>query len=148
MSTSESGTEFPDLPAVGELVLDEPSWTYPSHNPTGGTGHLRVWSTEQGHLAMVTDGNVGTSVTNSAKYIWTALVERFGEPLVLLEHYPSNPQVPGAGGLDQVVVLAEHGRLAPHWRRIWPLSPENPAREEFNEWIREHGQALLTNTAS
>jgi hypothetical protein len=58
---------------------------------------------------------LGASVTNSVEYIWADLVDRHGEPLLLLEHYPASEQMPGDGDtLDQVAVL--DGR--PVWRRV------------------------------
>ena len=66
---------------------------------------------------------LGASVSNSVEYIWADLVDRHGEPLLLLEHYPASEQMPGDGDtLDQVAVL--DGR--PVWRRVWPTPPENP----------------------
>jgi hypothetical protein len=48
-----------DLPPLGELVAEEPSWRYPSATMAGaGAAHLRVWLTtgaEPGHLAVVTE---------------------------------------------------------------------------------------------
>jgi len=57
-----------DLPPLGELVADEPSWRYPPATTAGaGAAHLRVWLTtgpEPGHLAVVTETGPDTSVTN------------------------------------------------------------------------------------
>lgn len=80
-----------DLPPLGELVADEPSWRYPSATTAeAGAAHLRVWLTtgpEPGHLAVVTETGPGTSVTRSAGRIRAVLARRYGPSVVLLEHY-------------------------------------------------------------
>jgi hypothetical protein len=58
-----------DLPPLGELVADEPSWRYPSATTAGeGAVHLHAWLTtvaEPGHLAVVTETGSGASVTSA-----------------------------------------------------------------------------------
>ena len=60
------------LPALGELIADDPFWRYPSGSGSGeGVAHLRVWLTAgagPGHLAVVTETGSADSVTESAGY--------------------------------------------------------------------------------
>ena len=116
-------------------------WSYRSDTLAGGgLAHLRVWTAEPGHVAIVTELGMGSSTTNSAEYIWTALIDQYGHPLVMLEHYPPDQTMPGDGeNLDQVVVV--DGR--PHWLRIWPTDPDHPKHTELNEWMRNYGFSLL-----
>lgn len=84
---------FPDLPALGELVVDEPFWQYQHlYVTSGGVAHLRIWSTpalNKQLLAMVTELGLGPSITNSIEHIWRVLAGQHSESeIVLLEHYP------------------------------------------------------------
>jgi hypothetical protein len=110
-----------DLPPLGELVAEEPSWRYPSATTAGaGAAHLRVWLTtgpEPGHLAVVTETGPGTSVTRSAGRIRAVLARRYGPSVVLLEHYLAPEFGEGMGTLDLVRVGANG---SPHWSRVWP----------------------------
>src|SRR2546423_9201246 len=82
-----------DLPALGELLVDDPFWSYPAWGlAREGAGHLRVWATataSPGYLAVVTETGGITSVTNSvtesAGRIWADLARKYGPSLVLLE---------------------------------------------------------------
>ncbi len=80
-----------DLPPLGALVADDPSWRYPAGDlGREGVAHLRMWLTagpEPGHLAVVTEVGLAASVTESAGHIWAALARRYGPYFVLLEHY-------------------------------------------------------------
>ena len=118
-----------DLPPLGELVADEPSWRYPSAaTAEAGAAHLRVWLTtgpEPGHLAVVTETGPGTSVTRSAGRIRAALARRYGPSVVLLEHYLAPEFGEGMGTLDLVRVGANG---SPHWSRVWPTPRTIPAR--------------------
>jgi hypothetical protein len=71
-----------DLPPLGALVADDPSWRYPAGGlAREGVAHLRVWLTagpEPGHLAVVTETGLAASVTESAGHIWAALARRYG----------------------------------------------------------------------
>jgi hypothetical protein len=109
--------------------------------PGAGYAHLRVWAADSGHVAIVTETGLGASTTNSAEHIWLALVEQYGHPLVLLEHYPAAETL-GGESLDQVHVRD----WQPAWRRIWPTPPENPGHEEFERWMHDHGHRLLGET--
>lgn len=135
--------DFPALPPTRELVLDEPLWTYKSGGfVDGGVAHVRVWATDPvGHLVIVSQSGVGVSVTNAAEYIWRDLVDQFGLPLVMLEHYPPAESMPDDGDtLDQVVVVDG----SPRWRAVWPVAPDSPAFTEHDTWMRAYGFELLT----
>jgi hypothetical protein len=138
--------EVPPLPLPGHLVVDDPVWSYRSGTVAGGgLAHLRVWTAEPGHLAIVTELDLGSSTTNSAEHIWSALVDQFGEPLVMLEHYPPDQTMPGDGDrLDQVVVVDGQ----PYWERIWPTDADHPEHAEFNAWMRTYGFDLLAGHKS
>lgn len=70
-----------DLPPLGALVADDPSWRYPAGGlGREGVAHLRVWLTagpEPGHLAVVTETGLAASVAESAGYIWAVLARRY-----------------------------------------------------------------------
>lgn len=134
-----AGTGFPRLPEPGRRVLDLPRWHYPAWpGSPGGNGHLRVWETTSGHLAIVTDLDDGVSVTNAAEYIHRELTADYPGELVLIEHYP-------AGGhrrcpsWDQVTVT-RGGQ--PEWRAIWPVPPVNPRYARCLQWVTAHGRTL------
>jgi hypothetical protein len=59
-----------NLPPLGELVVDDPFWRYPSGTPgREDVAHLHVWLTtgaEPGHLAVVTETGGAASVAESA----------------------------------------------------------------------------------
>lgn len=132
---------FPPLPSTGDLVVDDPVWSYRSGTLAGGgLAHLRVWTAEPGHVAIVTELGMGSSTTNSAEYIWEALIDQYGQPLVMLEHYPPDQTMPGhSENLDQVVVV--DGR--PRWQRIWPTHPDHPEHTELDAWMHSYGFDLL-----
>jgi hypothetical protein len=58
-----------DLPPLGELLVDDPFWSYPAWGRAReGVGYLRVWATataSPGYLAVVTETGGISSVTNS-----------------------------------------------------------------------------------
>lgn len=134
----------PPLPVPDRLVVDEAMWRYPSGTLAGaGYGHLRVWTTSPaGHLAIVSEVGLGASVTNSAEHIWAELIDRFGRPLVLLEHWPAGEGLDREDTLDQVHIAPG---LHP-WRRIWPTDPDHPEHDLSERWMREHGHRLLAET--
>lgn len=136
--------QLPALPNVGGLVLADPAWPYLSGTLAGGgVAHLRVWDMaggEPGHIAVVSDVGMGASVTNAAEHIWSHLVDEYGHPLWLLEHYPPNRTFPDDGDqLDQVTIEAGE----PRWLRWWPLPPDHPDHERCVAWMRAHGFRML-----
>lgn len=131
---------WPSLPAVEELLEDEPAWGHPGIG-AGGIAHLRVWSTpSERRLAVVTEQGMGCSTTNAAENIHAALVQHHGPDVVHLEHYPPEQHLDDQHTLDQVV-LDDRGK--PQWRRIWPTPSINPHHDEFDRWVREGGAAVL-----
>ncbi|MFC9250655.1 hypothetical protein [Amycolatopsis thailandensis] len=129
------------LPEVGWLLADDPLWTYPSGTLTSGIARLRIWTVPTGgHLAIVTDQDMGTSITNAAEHVWKTLVDRVGEPLWLLEHYPASKNVPDDGGTLDQVELAD-GEAT--WRRIWPVAPGFPGHYQALAWMRTCGYEML-----
>lgn len=137
---------FPDLPALGELVLDDPWWTYRTSGIGGGSGvvRLRVWrSLESRHeiVAVATELGAGVSVTNSIEFIAAKLATAFPrQHFVLFEHWPDGES--GAEHLEQVVATPGE---QPRWRRVWPTPPTNPLCDQFGEWIRQNGPKVLTS---
>jgi hypothetical protein len=129
---------FPDLPIPKDLILDDPFWRYtPPQFSAAGEAHLRIWTTDAGQrLAMVTELDLGPSITNSIEHIWQTLIDEHSDELVLLEHWPP-PESLGEEHLDQVVV--QQG--TPHWRRIWPLPDDNPHAQAFGAWMNSFGPA-------
>jgi hypothetical protein len=138
-----------DLPPLGELVADEPSWRYPSATTAGaGAAHLRVWLTtgpEPGHLAVVTETGSGTSVTRSAERIRAVLARRYGPSIVLLEHYLAPEFDEGMETLDLVRVGADS---SPHWTRVWPTPEENPRHAGLELWMAAYGHQIISRPAS
>ncbi|OXM54465.1 hypothetical protein [Amycolatopsis alba] len=119
-------TAFPPLPAPGDLVPSEPVWSYPATARSGGYAHLRLFTVPGGgHLALVTDPGLGTSVTNAAEHIHAALTSQYGEPLWMIEHYPAARTMPDDGETLDLVDLV--GR-EPVWRQIWPPLPRHRRR--------------------
>lgn len=135
-----SPTTWPALPAVDTLVLADPLWSYPGLS-VGGIAHLWVWSTTSGgRLAVVTEQDMGCSVTNAAEQIHAALADLYGPQVVHLEHYPPAQRSAGDDAtLDQVAVTS--GR--PRWRRVWPVPPTNPAHGELAQWAQNGGAPVL-----
>lgn len=133
-----------DLPPLGELVADEPSWRYPSATLAGeGIAHLRVWLTagaEPGHLAVVTETGPAASVTESAGHIRAGLARRYGPSLVLLEHCPAPDLSEGIETLDLVRIGADG---SPHWSRIWPTPEDNPRHAGLELWMTAYGHQIV-----
>lgn len=136
-------TAFPSLPHVQDPatpVINDPAWTYPSRCAGGGgLALLRAWPTaDGGHLAILTDRDLGVSITNAAEDIAPKIANLLPGSLVVLEHYPhTGPYC--AEHLDQVVVV----RGVPGWRPIWPIPPVNPDFAETDGWMRSMGHTLL-----
>lgn len=86
----------------------------------------------------VTELGKGSSVTNSAEPIWRQLVDEYGEPLVLFEHWRTGDGEDHAR-FDQVTVV--DGR--PHWRRMWPTPSTNPLHDVFDRWVAVNGLDLV-----
>ena len=69
------------LPALGELVADEPFRRYRIGMAAEGVAHLRVWlttGTQAGHLAVVTETGTKVPVAQSAEQIRAELTRRYG----------------------------------------------------------------------
>uniref|UniRef100_UPI003F4949B4 hypothetical protein n=1 Tax=Actinokineospora sp. CA-119265 TaxID=3239890 RepID=UPI003F4949B4 len=135
---------FPPLPVPARLVLDDPAWTYGGPHASG-IARARVWeTTDQGHLAVVTDAGLGRSITNAAEEVWASLAQRFAPAgLVMIEHY-ATADPDRADTLDQVVI--EAGWAA--WRHLWPQ--HHGVDPDALAWLRAHGFALVhrPNTAA
>jgi len=125
-----------DLPPLGELVADEPSWRYPSAT-TAGAGAA--------HLAVVTETGPGASVTRSAGRIRAVLAHRYGPSVVLLEHYLAPEFDEGMETLDLVRVGADS---SPHWTRVWPTPEENPRHAGLELWMAAYGHQIISRPAS
>jgi hypothetical protein len=129
-----------DLPALGELVVDDPFWRHPAWGlAREGVAHLHIWFTAadpKGHVAVVTETGLEDSVTESAGRIWAELVRRYGPSLVLLEHHPAPELGEGMETLDLVRVGAED---SPHWLRIWGAG-DSGAAGRARRHRRRHGQ--------
>lgn len=137
-----------DLPPLGQLVADDPFWSYPAGRARRGVAHLRVWLTaspEPGHLAVVTETGVAASVTESAGRIWAELARRYGPALVLLEHCPAPEFGEGMETLDLVRIGADGN---PHWARVWPTPEENPRHAGLELWMAAHGRQIVSRPAS
>jgi hypothetical protein len=138
-----------DLPPLGALVADEPSWRYPAWGlAREGVAHLRVWLTagpEPGHLAVVTETGLAASVTESAGHIWAALARRYGPDLVLLEHYLAPEFGEGMETLD-LVRIGPDG--SPHWSRVWPTPQDNPRHAGLELWMAAYGHQIVSRPVS
>ena len=137
-----------DLPALGELIVDDPFWRYPAGAAREGIAHLRVWLTagpEPGYLAVVTETGRAASVTESAGRVWAVLAGRFGPSLVLLEHHLAPEAGEGAETLDLVRIGADG---SPHWTRVWPTPEENPRHRRLELWMATDGHQIVSRPAS
>ena len=131
------------LPPLGELIADEPFWRYPIGTAGEGVAHLRVWLTagpEPGHLAVVTETGTAARVTESAGNILSALADRYGPSVVLLEHHLAPELSEGIETLDLVRVGADG---SPHWLRVWPSPEENPRHAGLELWMAVHGHQIV-----
>jgi hypothetical protein len=137
------------LPALGELVVDDPYWQYPAWGlGQEGVGHLRVWATATaapGHVAVVTETGLGNSVAESAGRIWAELVRRYGPSLVLLEHHLAPELAEGVETLDLVRIGADG---SPHWSRVWPTPGDNPRHARLELWMAAYGHQIVDRPAS
>jgi hypothetical protein len=137
-----SSAHFPELPVPGTLIDAFDAWHYPGGpGSMGGTGELRVWRTDCGHLAIITQlgTDTGISVTNAAEYVYQELASKYpltGE-MVLIEHYP--PGDDNHAVWDQVAVDPAG---QPRWRPVWPIPEEHPDFERHHAWVAAHGQLL------
>jgi hypothetical protein len=135
------------LPPLGEPIADDPFWRYPLvARPGEGVAHLRVWLTARpgsGHLAVVTETGLPTSVTQAAGQIWAKLADRYGPSLVLLEHSPAAAE--GEETLDLVLISADG---CPYWSRVWPTLEENPRHAELELWMALYGHQIVSRSAS
>ena len=137
-----------DLPPLGELVADDPFWTYPAGVVREGVGHLRVWATtgpEPGHLAVVTETGPAAAATESAGHIRAELARRYGPSLVLLEHNLAPEFGEGTETLDLVRVGADG---SPHWTRVWPTPEDNPRHAGLELWMATYGHQIVSRPAS
>lgn len=133
-----------DLPPLGEPIVDDPFWRYPSGSPAReGVAHLQVWTTRTvppGHLAVVTDTGFAGAVTKSAAYVRAELVRIYGSSLVLLEHH-ARGEAEQPGNLD-LVRVGRNGE--PHWTRVWPTEEDNPRHTELEAWMAANGHQIVT----
>jgi hypothetical protein len=137
-----------DLPPLGELIVDDPFWSYPAGVARTGVAHLRVWLTagsEPGYLAVVTETGSGASVTESAGRISTVLAGRFDPALVLLEHHLAPEIGEGMETLDLVRIGADG---SPHWTRVWPTPEDNPRHAGLELWMANYGHRIVSRPAS
>ena len=134
------------LPPIGELIVDDPFWRFPAGGVAReGAGHLRVWATTPGCLAVVTETGDAVSVTESAGRIWAELARRFGRSLVLLEHNLAPEFGEGMETLDLVRIGADGSS---HWTRIWPTPEENPRHARLELWMATYGHQIVSRPAS
>ena len=138
-----------DLPAIGELIVDEPFWRHPAWGlAREGVAHLRIWTSATdppGHVAVVTETGLEASVTESAGRIWADLVRRYGPSLVLLEHHPTPELAEGMETLDLVRIGADG---SPHWTRVWPTPENNPRHAGLELWMASYGHQIVSRPAS
>ena len=132
-----------DLPPLGELIVDDLFWQYPSGAPAGeGVARLRVWMTATappGHLAVVTDVGPAGGVTSSAGSIRAELGRVYGSSLVLLEYSASQEAGP-QGDLD-LLRVGRDGQ--PHWTRVWPTDKDNPRHAGLQAWMAAYGHQIV-----
>ena len=136
------------LPALGELVADEPFRRYRIGMAAEGVAHLRVWlttGTQAGHLAVVTETGTEVPVAQSAEQIRAELTRRYGLSFVLLEHRLAPETEEGAETLD---LVRFGGDGSPHWLRVWPTPDENPRHARLELWMAVHGHQIASRPAS
>jgi hypothetical protein len=132
-------TPMPWLPALGELLVFDPLWSYKAAGMEG-ICLLRVWRADDGHFAVVTERGMGLSVTNAAEAIRQALAERYGEPLALAEHWTAE-QAPVTG--EHVdLVLPPRFPGGQGWSALWPLGTRHPHYAVCRAWWEEFGQEI------
>jgi hypothetical protein len=138
-----------DLPPIRELIVDDPFWQYPARGlAREGVAHLRIWATvtaTPGYLAVVTDTDGITPITESAGRIWADLVRRYGPSLVLLEHQPAPEFGEGVETIDLVRIGADG---SPHWSRVWPTPEDNPRHAGLEQWMATDGHRIVDRPAS
>jgi hypothetical protein len=136
-----------DLPPLGELIVDDPFWRYPSATLAGeGVAHLRVWTTATvppSYLAVVTETGPAATVTNSAADIRAELARTYGPSLVLLEHARRGAR--GEEDLD-LVRIGRDGE--PHWTRVWPTGADSPRHAELEAWMAAYGYQIVDVTVN
>jgi hypothetical protein len=137
-----------DLPAVGELIVDDPFCPYPSGSlAREGVAHLRVWATfttAPGRLAVVTETGLTACVTSSAGCIWAELARVCGPWLVLLEHARRQ-----AHQQEEHMDLVRIGRDGqPHRTRVWPTGEDNPRHAGLQAWMTAYGHQIVDMAAN
>lgn len=127
-------TSLPFLPIPGELLVDDPLWTFqPEKGGPRGHARLRVWrGLHTGHLAVVTPVGDGMSVTTAAAYIWKTLYGMYGPALALAELWPASEGFDGELHLDLVQVAPGSQRAA--WLRLHPVGEEHPLFNFASLW--------------
>jgi len=142
MSYALTPASADDLPPLGELIVDDPFWRYPSGTPAReGVAHLRVWATvtvPPSHLAVVTETGPAGSVASSAAHIWAELARTYGSSLVLLEH--ARREAPHEEDLD-LVRVGRDGQ--PHWTRVWPTDADSPRHAQLQAWMAASGHRIV-----
>lgn len=127
-------TSLPFLPIPGELVVDNPLWTFqPERNGPRGYARLRVWKgLHRGHLAVVTPVDGEMSVTTGAACIWGTLFGMYGPALALAELWPASAGLDGELHLDLVQVAPGSQRAT--WQRLYPIGEEHPLFNFASLW--------------
>lgn len=126
---------MPWLPTLGNLVAFDPLWSYRDFDGVEGICLLRVWEAGDGHFAVVTERDMGRSVTNAAQAIRAHLAALYGEPLALAEHWPA--ALSGKTG-EHVDLVLPPDAPAP----LWPLSARHPRYEIYRAWWEAHGEEI------
>lgn len=127
-------TALPFLPIPGELVADDPRWSFqPERGGPRGYARLRVWrGLHRGHLAVVTPLDGDMSVTTAAAHIWKTLYGTYGPAFALAELWPAGEGIDGELHLD--LVLVEPGSQVARWQRLYPTGAENPLHDFASLW--------------
>lgn len=130
---------MPWLPTLGNLVAFDPLWSYRDFDGVEGICLLRVWEAGDGHFAVVTERDMGRSVTNAAQAIRAQLAALYGEPLALAEHWPA--ALSGKIG-EHVDLVLPPEFPAVLWSALWPLSVRHLHYEVCRAWWEAHGEEI------
>ncbi|WP_406515398.1 hypothetical protein OH809_19570 [Streptomyces sp. NBC_00873] len=125
---------MPDLPTPTRLspIRDDHAGHFPDINGHRTHVRLRVWPTKDGgHLVIATDLQLGAGLINAAESLVRACAREFGEPVMVVRHYP--PHFPwslwhgvapnNSGNVRKSVILRfgqlwirpnDHDRMAEH----------------------------------
>jgi hypothetical protein len=111
-----------------------------------GKCRLRIWSTPMPPVVVVSDiGGSGTSITNAAEVLASAIAQRHGLPeFTFIENYPRDSAAELGGDFERVEFSSRQGHFGgieffnPTWHRISVqdlyrlIDPLSSAEEESN----------------